>query len=129
MRVVTILFVLLLLSVAAVEAATVEGCVVPAGVTASRPDPDGVPTRVAVGVYMIDLRKLNDSEQSFEADFILVLIWKDQRLAGLDSDSSLVGCAVDLKDIWDPHAVILNDRSLVGQFEAPVRIEEGGVIR
>jgi hypothetical protein len=129
MRVVTTLFILLLLSVAAVEAVTVESCVVPAGVTATRPDPDGVPTRVTVGIYLIDLRKLNDTDQSFEADFILILIWKDPRLGGLDAESSLVGCGVDLKDIWDPHAVILNDRNLVGQFEAPVRIEEGGVVR
>lgn len=129
MRVITILFVLVLLSVAAVEAATVEGCVVPAGVTATRPDPDGVPTRVTVGVYLIDVRKLNDTEQSFEADFILILIWKDPRLGGLDPESSLVGCEVDLADIWDPHAVILNDRNLVGQFERPVRVEEGGVVR
>ena len=76
-----------------------------------------MPTRVTVGIYLIDVRKLNDSEQSFEADFILILIWKDQRLGGLDSESSLVGCAVDLADIWDPHAVILNDRNLVRQFE------------
>ena len=129
MRVITILFVLLLLSVAAVEAATVEGCVVPAGVTATRPDPDGVPTRIEVGVYLIDLRQLNDTEQSFEADFVLILMWEDPRLAGFDSQPSLAGCSVAVQEIWNPRAVILNDRNLEGQFDSPVQIEEGGVVR
>jgi hypothetical protein len=120
---------LLLLTVMVFQAVPVDGCEVPPGIVAMRPDPEGVPTEIAVGVYMIDLLQLNDTEQSFDADFVLTLMWKDPRLADRDSQASLVGCSVALEEIWDPHVIILNDRNLQGQFESPVRIEEGGVVR
>lgn len=125
----TILLGLLVLTVLVLQAGPVKGCEVPAGISLTRPDPEGVPTRIRVGVFLIDLRHLNDTEQSFEADFVLVLMWEDSRLADLDTQPSLVGCSVGLEEIWNPRAVILNDRNLQGQFDSPVQIEEGGVVR
>lgn len=129
MRPVTILFTLVLLAAAAVEVVGAAGCEVPPGIPITRPDPEGEPTKISVGVYMIDLRQLNDTEQSFDTDFVLTLIWEDSRLAGVDTESSLVGCSVALEEIWDPRVVILNDRNLEGKFDSPVRIEESGAVR
>lgn len=129
MRATTVLPGLLLLAGMTFPAGPIAGCEVPAGISATRPDPEGVATRLTVGVYMIDLLQLNDTEQSFEADLVLILMWKDPRIMALEAEASLVGCAVSLEEIWDPRVVILNDRTLEGQFETPVQIEEGGVVR
>lgn len=129
MRALIILLGLLLLSIAAVEAESPKGCEVPAGLSLTRPDPEGVPTQVTVGVYLIDLRKLDDTEQAFDADFILLLQWRDDRLRGSETRPSLAGCSVEPGEIWNPSVVILNDRSLVGKLEAPLRVEEGGAVR
>jgi hypothetical protein len=45
----------------------------------SRPDPEGVPTKVSVGVYVIDTSKIHDAEQTFTTDFVMVMLCKDRR--------------------------------------------------
>ena len=88
------------------------------------------PPEITVGVYLIDLRQLNDTEQSFEADFVLILMWKDPRLAGLDSEPSLVGCSVALgRDLGSARGDPQRPESRRASSQSPVRIEEGGVVR
>ncbi|MFC2172832.1 hypothetical protein ACFLU6_09405, partial [Acidobacteriota bacterium] len=45
----------------------ITGCVAPPGVAAVRPDPDGVPTKVGINMYLIDLRKISETDQSYDA--------------------------------------------------------------
>lgn len=71
---------------------------------ALRPDAQAGPTRVAVGVWVADVSKIDSAAQTFSANVFITLSWKDTRLAhgqpGLRPYS--------LKDIWNPNWLIVN---------------------
>jgi len=46
----------------------------------SRPDPSGVPTKVSIGLFVLDISKISDADQTVTADFIVILHWNDHRL-------------------------------------------------
>jgi hypothetical protein len=98
---------------------------VPVELTRTRPDPEGVPTEVSVGVYLVDLRGVDDSKQAFDADFVVSSTWKDPRL----SAEELVGCRVALDSVWHPRILILNERSLRKREADLVTIEGDGTLR
>lgn len=52
-------------------------CTVPPRIADTRPDPEGVPTRVSAGLYVLDIAAINDVGQSFTARFALSLRWRD----------------------------------------------------
>jgi hypothetical protein len=67
-----------------------------------RPDADGPPTEIAVGIRMIDLMEISDVRQMLTGDLAVVLSWTDPRLA------HLAGCEISLDDIWSPGLVFSN---------------------
>ena len=46
-----------------------------------RPEPDGPPTQVSVGIFMGDLTEISDPNQTLTGDFTVILTWTDPRLA------------------------------------------------
>ncbi len=88
-------------------ATTTAPCTVPPRIADTRPDPDGVPTRVSVGLYVLDIADINDVEQSFTARFGLRVQWRDPRLAGL------AHCKIPLDEVWNPRVRFLNRGKLV----------------
>ena len=96
------LFLLLLSSTFAVEEANV------------RPHPEGVPTPVEIGIYVIDIETIDNLKQHFVADFMLFVRWKDERLKGEMR-------TIEINDIWWPNVTILNGRDLSMKF--PHRVE------
>lgn len=70
----------------------------------SRPGSGGPPTRVNVGLYVIDIESIDDLQQSFRADFVVRLRWEDPRLAPSDGPLSL-------QDVWHPRVGIFNLRA------------------
>ncbi len=77
-------------------------CTVPPHIFATRPDSEGVPTRVSVGLYVLDIARIKDVEQSFTATFALRVQWKDPRLA------ALAHCKFGLDEVWNPRVRIIN---------------------
>ena len=63
------------------DKATAHSCTIPRSVATTRPDPEGIPTKVAVGIYMIDVAVVDDVRQTFTADFGFTLRWHDARLS------------------------------------------------
>ena len=43
-----------------------------------RPDPPGTATPVTVGLFIIDVTDIDDSNQTFDADIIGTLKWRDE---------------------------------------------------
>ncbi|MEE9576217.1 MAG: hypothetical protein V3W35_02300 [Gemmatimonadota bacterium] len=106
----------LLLS-SALPALAIQGdCLVPPELTLSRPDPEGVPTEMTVGAYLLDLHDINDAEQTFSADFFFVMAWRDERLLNVEG-RSLAGCRLPMESIWAPRLVIVNERTTSKSFE------------
>lgn len=50
-----------------------------------RPDPEGTSTKVGVGVYLVDLDRVDNLDQSFRLDAFLRLSGHDPRLAAVVS--------------------------------------------
>ena len=47
----------------------------------ARPDPDGTPTEISVGLYFLDVAQIDDVAQDFGADVVIRAAWTDPRLA------------------------------------------------
>ena len=45
-----------------------------------RPGADDGPTRVSIGMWMVDITGIDSAQQSFTAEIAVVLRWKDPRL-------------------------------------------------
>lgn len=88
-----------------------------------RPDPDGTPTRVAVGIFLNELRGIDAAAQSFAADAYVVLTWDDPRLA------ALAGCTLPLNAIWNPLVVIRNAWRIEPSTAGSVEIDSAGGAR
>ena len=61
----------------------VVGATLPAEATSAvttRPDPEGVATRVTVRQFILDVAGVDDTAQSFEADLHATFQWRDERL-------------------------------------------------
>jgi hypothetical protein len=103
-------------------------CRVSSAVANARPDPDGVPTQVRVGLYVIDITSINDRDLSFTADAFLRLQWNDPRLAAGTEGTSLANCKPRIDDVWNPRVQIVNRRQLSKQVEDVVEVDPEGTV-
>ena len=83
-----------------------EACPPPQTRTNVRPDPAGTPTPVTVGVRLIDLREINDVDQTITVDLGILRTWTDMRLAHLE------GCEIALDEVWYPELIARNSGRL-----------------
>jgi Neurotransmitter-gated ion-channel ligand binding domain/Neurotransmitter-gated ion-channel transmembrane region len=77
-------------------------CELPTMRSGERPDPDGGPTVVKLGVLVADITAVDDVAQHVEGDFIVKMQWRDPRLAGL------AGCQFPRTSVWFPNIELLN---------------------
>ena len=78
----------------------------------SRPNVDGTPTRVRVGLYLADLHEVSASDETFYADVVVQAEWLDPRLAG--RWTNVHGAAMG--DVWNPRLTLANQRSVSALF-------------
>ena len=94
-----------------------------------RPDPEGTPTRVSAGVFLLDLYKIDDVAQTFSADLILSLRWRDSRLArGMDPGADALR-NYPLAQVWNPSPILLNARDASPLEPEMVRVRADGECR
>lgn len=87
-----------------------------------RPDPDGVPTVIKTGVRVIDIREINDVDQTITIDLAIRRTWRDDRLAGLE------GCKLAVGSVWFPELVLLNSGRLFERWPETVTIGPDGAV-
>lgn len=98
-------------------------CALPLQNADERPDPKGVPTQVLIGIYVVNIGRINDVEQSFSADVYLQLRWKDPRLA------SVAHCKFTLDEVWNPQVLLVNQADVTRKFADIVLVgPEGGAL-
>jgi gamma-aminobutyric acid receptor subunit beta len=125
-----IVFTLLLMNISVMaQGQTVSspepGCEFPDSVRHSRPGTGQGATEIRVGVYLIDIPKIDDADQSYVADIFLRYEWKDARLAnGRDAP-----CTVPAADIWNPGVLVVNQRSVQRQMNDVVEVQADGTVR
>ena len=113
----------------AAETAPEDTCSISRRLTRIRPDPDGEPVAVHVGIALIDLSEINEVAESFGVDFKLVLQWRDPRLAAEARGASLEDCRLGLADIWHPEIDLVNQRSIRRDPQRDVDVSADGTVQ
>jgi len=83
-------------------------CSIPVATKMLRPDPEGAKTPVKVGFFLIDVKEIDDVEQTYRADIFFNLTWNDPRLSKEALGKSLEACVFNEKDIWIPDIIDVN---------------------
>jgi Neurotransmitter-gated ion-channel ligand binding domain/Neurotransmitter-gated ion-channel transmembrane region len=90
-----------------------------------RPNADSGPTKISVGIWVVDINKIDSAEQTFTAEVALVLRWKDPRLT--HTGSGVV--RYPLEQIWHARAGIANETNSVRQrFPESAEVEPDGTV-
>ena len=90
-----------------------------------RPASGNSPTQVSVGIWIVDISKIDSAEQSFTAEVAVVLRWKDPRLA--HTGSGVV--RYPLEQIWHPRVSIVNETNFVSRkFPDAVEVEPDATV-
>lgn len=97
-----------------------DPCAAPSQRTDVRPDPDGPPTEISMGVILTDVLSISDVDQTISLDLSMVMSWTDPRLAPLE------GCRMSLDDVWYPVLSLRNSGRMFQRLPKVVSITEGG---
>jgi hypothetical protein len=124
-----LLLILITLAPFSAAPARAQDCTIPTILVKTRPDPDGPPTRVNVGIVVIDIMDIGDATQLFTTDFVLVVTWHDPRLSAEALGYSLEDCTLQKSDIWHPFVVLLNQRDVKEHFQDLVKVDAEGDVR
>lgn len=89
----------------------------------TRPDPEGTPTEVSVGLYFLDVSQIDDVAQEFAADVVIRAIWTDPRLADPEAPPTRV---LPLNETWNPEVGFLNRRVVDLVLPQTVRVDPAG---
>ncbi len=95
-------------------------CTVPTLRTDVRPDPVGVPTNVRVGIRAVDVREIDDVDQTITIDLAIRRVWTDPRLSHLE------GCRLQTESIWFPELILANSGRLFERWGDRVTIKADG---
>ncbi len=72
---------------------------------------------------------VDELQESFKADFLLSLSWRDPRLSAAARGGAMDDCSLGLADIWDPDVHPLNQRGVTREREQDVDIAPDGTAR
>jgi Neurotransmitter-gated ion-channel ligand binding domain len=92
----------LLLVLFAMSVQVARGTEMPAVI--ERPGADDGPTRVSIGIWMVDITSVDSAQQSFSAEMALVLRWKDPRLAHTGNGVM----RYPIEQVWHPQGAVVN---------------------
>lgn len=95
----------------------------------SRPDPEGVPTKVSVGIVFLDVTKIDDVNQTFTADFYFIYRWSDPRLDVSGEENAPDVRLYESDEIWNPQLVLLNQRNLKDYYDEVLRVDVSGNVQ
>ncbi len=102
------------------SAAGVAGRIAP-----PRPEAGAGPTRVSVGLYVIDISKINDVDQSMTADFAFRATWRDPRLASTGDQLR----EFSLSSVWSPRLTVINKRRVWKTWPDVVLVDSAGNVQ
>jgi hypothetical protein len=90
-----------------------------------RPASGNGPTQVSVGIWTVDITNIDSAQQNFTADLVIVLRWKDARLA--HTGTGVAHYALD--QIWTPRVGIANETSsVVRKLLESAEVEPDGTV-
>jgi len=102
-----------------------SGASVAGRIAPSRPDAQAGPTRVSVGLYVIDISKISDVDQSMTADFAVRATWRDRRLASTGDQLR----EYPMSGVWTPRLTVINKRRIWKTWPDVVIVDSAGTVR
>jgi hypothetical protein len=91
-----------------------------------RPDADGPPTSVMMGIYLLDIDEINDVSQRFTVDMMISVYWQDPRLVLPEAERTGHKRLMSLDEIWTPRGLVTNDRGLTTELPRVAEIDDLG---
>lgn len=91
-----------------------------------RPDSEGIPTDVRIGIFVADIDNVDNLDQSFRTDFFTVVQWEDPRLARIVQAAGSTRCRFSREKVWYPQLVVFNQRSILRQLPDRVSVDTQG---
>ena len=110
----------------ALAGAAQGNCDIPPQARLAPPTVDGKPVKVNAEFTLVDLIAIKDVDETFTADLVFTLDWRDARLAAAARGGSLEGCRVGADDVWHPDLGSINRRDLTFIFGPRVSIDSDG---
>src|SRR6266481_6874339 len=90
-----------------------------------RPGADDGPTRVSIGIWMVDITSIDSAQQNFTAEVAIVLRWRDPRLT--HTGNGIV--RYPLEQVWHPRVAVVNETNSVSRkFPEAVEVEPDGTV-
>jgi hypothetical protein len=97
------------------------GAVQSENLVSQRPPGEG-PTKIEISFYLIDLMKVIDADETFEADIFFIARWRDSRLAGAQER------ILPISEIWTPNILVFNKRSVSIDLPNIVTVQKNGTV-
>lgn len=82
-----------------------------------------------IGIYIIDISRVDDANQRFSTDFFLRLTWNDPRLAFEANGNSSSPKLLSLDEIWHPAVGIIQQEDLDRHYRDNVEIDPSGNVK
>jgi hypothetical protein len=97
------------------------------GVAAHARPRDGMgPTDVYIAVFVHDVRRIIDVDQTVNVDFVLEARWNDPRLALRGSEARGEIRKMQLDELWHPMLQLVNQMRTFPQFPARIIVDDAG---
>ncbi|MGK7962145.1 flagellar biosynthesis protein FlgM [Crocosphaera sp.] len=93
-----------------------------------RPNNGSEITQILVGIYTLDVAKINEVDQTVYIDFYLGLQWYDSRLDSSLSQANLSPYQCKLDQVWHPNLHIINQRHLDKELDEIAHINPQGIV-
>ncbi len=90
----------------------------------ARPGPEGQPTEVKIGIFMLDLDDISGANQTYTANVAYAASWQDDRLKHEGPGTR----TMEVGEIWHPRLQILNQQRLQYTFSKDVRVHPDGKV-
>jgi len=101
-------------------------CSIPTNLKITRPDLGVEKIKVKIGLYLIDIKNIDDVSQSYTADMLFNVSWNDPRLSSNTLGKSLEDCILKLSDIWSPNVMAINRNRGEKLLDDIVRVDDKG---
>ena len=101
-------------------------CTIPLEAQHIRPGTKGTKIVVKVGFFVIDIKEIDDVEQTYTADIIFNITWNDPRLSEDALGKSIKNCVFNVADIWSPAIVDINRNEGENLFDEVARVDAQG---
>lgn len=90
----------------------------------TRPNSVDEPTHVEFGLYLIDVDSIDAADQGFNANFVVVMRWKDERL----KDPTRRRRKMSVEDVWTPDLLITNMQNARTDLPEIVEVHSDGTV-